>query len=187
MKLPLQVTFRNVELSEALEANIREKVAKLETLNNDIMSCRVVVEAHKHKRKGRLYDVRVDLKVPDQEIVVSRNVPEQTSREDVYVAVRDAFAAIERQLREHSRRRRGEVKSHAVPPHGRVREINPQQGYGRIETGDGREVYFHRNSLVEGNFGELSVGTEVRFVEETGEIGPQASSVYVVGKHHIAG
>jgi len=59
--------------------------------------------------------------------------------------------------------------------------------YGRIASADGTEVYFHRNSVVDADFDSLSPGTEVRFVVESGEYGPQASTVKVVGKHHING
>ena len=64
-------------------------------------------------------------------------------------------------------------------------ELVPDQDYGRIQASDGRDIYFHRNSLVRGEYDDLEVGSEVRFVEEAGEQGPQASTVHVVGKHHI--
>jgi cold shock CspA family protein len=83
------------------------------------------------------------------------------------------------------RRRRGHVKEHASSPHGRVAELYAD--YGKIETPDGRHVYFHRNSLVGDDFAALEIGSEVRFVEEPGELGPQASTVHLVGKHHVVG
>lgn len=74
-----------------------------------------------------------------------------------------------------------------MPPHGRIVELYPDEDYGRIQTPDGRLIYFHRNSVVETDFETLQVGAEVRFVEEMGERGPQASTVHPVGKHHIVG
>ena len=148
------------------------------------MSCRVAVELHhRHHHQGNLFHVRVDLKVPDSEIVANREPSEHHAHEDVYVAIRDAFDAVRRQLEDYVRRRRGVVKEHEAPPHGRVAELYPD--HGKIETGDSRLVYFHRNSVVDTNFERLDIGTEVRFVEEMGELGPQASTVHVVGKHHV--
>jgi cold shock CspA family protein len=79
------------------------------------------------------------------------------------------------------------VKHHEPPPHGRIAKFFPEEGYGEIETLDGRLVYFHQNSVVDADFSKLETGSEVRFVEEMGEKGPQASTVYVIGKHHIVG
>jgi ribosomal subunit interface protein len=117
MKLPVQITFRDMSPSEALEANVREKAQKLDRFYDRIMGCRVVVEAHhKHHHKGNLYHVRIDLTVPGQELVVSREPVEDHSHEDVYVAVRDAFDAARRQLEDYARRRRHQVKRHEGAP-----------------------------------------------------------------------
>lgn len=184
MKLPLQVVFRNMEPSAAVEAAVRERADRLDRFYEHIMSCRVVIELHhRHHHQGNLYHVRVDMKVPDTEIVASREPDEHHAHEDVYVAIRDAFNAVQRRLEDYIRRRRGVVKAHEVPPHGRVAEL--YLDYGRIETPDGRLVYFHKNSVAGGDFDHLDVGTEVRFVEEQGELGPQASTVHVIGKHHV--
>ena len=98
-------------------------------------------------------------------------------------AVRDAFDALRRQLEDHARRRRGDIKSHATVLHGRVAEL--YLDYGKIETSDGRLVYFHKNSVLDADFSQLKIGTEVRFDEETGELGPQASTVKPMGKHSL--
>lgn len=188
MKLPLQVTFRGMDPSPAVEASVREKAERLDRYYDRIMSCRVIVEAsHKHHNKGNLYHVRVDVTVPEGEIVASRDPGKDHSHEDVYVAIRDAFDAVRRQLEDYARRRRQDVKSHEPPPHGVVAELVPEQDYGRIRTPDGREIYFHRNSVLNAAFDRLKVGDEVRFDEEMGDAGPQASTVRLVGKHHIVG
>ncbi len=186
MKLPLQIIFRNMRSSEPIEAAVREHADKLDQFYQHIMSCRVVIEMHhRHHHQGNLYHARVDLKVPDTEIVASREPAEHHAHEDVYVAIRDAFDAVRRQLEDYIRRRRGVVKQHDTAPYGRVAELYPD--YGKIETPDGRLIYFHRNSVVGEDFGHLDLGTEVRFAEEMGELGPQASTVHIIGKHHIAG
>lgn len=187
MKIPLQITFRDMEQSDAIEKAVHEKAEKLEQFA-EIMSCRVVVQMiNKHSHKGTLYQVSIDLTAEGTEIVVSRDRGVDHSHEDVYVAIRDSFDAARRQLQDHHRISHQKVKAHDVPPHGRVSELSPDQGFGRIETPDGRSIYFHQNSVLNDEFSELEIGSEVRFTEEQGEEGPQASSVQRVGKHHIVG
>jgi ribosomal subunit interface protein len=178
MKLPLQITVRNVSISAAVEEDIREKAAKLDVYYDQIMGCRVVVEApHRHSHQGISYNVRIDLTVPGAELVVKREPDE-----DIYVAVRDAFDAARRQLEDFARHQRGEVKSHETPPHARVSKLFPERGYGFLETPDGRAVYFHRNSVLHDGFDRLKIGSEVRYAEEMGEKGPQASTITLIGK-----
>lgn len=186
MQIPVQITFRNMDPSPAVEAKIRAQAEHLERFDAAIMSCRVVVELqHRHHHQGNLYHVSVDLKVPGAELVAGRGASQHQAHEDVYVAIRDAFDSMRRQLEDHTRRQRGDVKTHETPAHGRILELHPE--HGKIGTSDGREVYFHRNSLLGIDYGALEIGDEVRFAEEAGELGPQATSVHAVGKHHIVG
>ena len=186
MQQPLQITFRDIPPSENVETVIREKAEKLDQFFEKIMTCRVTVESpHSHNHQGRLYHVCVDITVPGAELVASRSHDKNHAHEDVYVAIRDAFDAARRQLQDYKRKLKGKVKKHEIPAHGQVIELEPDQDYGRIQTPDGRDIYFHRNSIVRGEYGELEVGSEVRFEEENGDEGPQASTVHVVGKHHI--
>lgn len=190
MQAPLQITFRDIDHSDAIEARIRERVAKLEEFCDRITACRVVVEApHQHHHKGKLYNLRIDVVLPRKTLVVNREEHANHAHEDIYVAIRDAFDAAERQLRDFVRRRRGEVKTHEPPAHGRVARLFPEQGYGFIATADGQEIYFHRNAVLNNGFAKLEVGNEVRYTvaEGEGENGPQASTVRLVGKHHIVG
>lgn len=114
MQLPLEITFRGIPHSDAVEARIREKAAKLEQYCQNIISCRVAVEAeHHNQHQGNLYKIRIDISVPNKHIVVSRDHHDKQSHEDMYVALRDAFSAATRQLEEYVRIQRGEVKSHA--------------------------------------------------------------------------
>ena len=179
MQTPVQVTFRNMKPTEAVEANVREKAGKLERHFERVVSCRVVVEApHRRQTKGGLYNVRIDIGVPGKEIVVNHAGPRNQAHEDIYVAIRDAFNAAARRLEEHAHKIRGEVKSHEVPAHGRVARLFPDQGYGFIEMSDGREVYFHENSVTDGHFAQLEIGHQVRVTVAYGESaeGPQASA-----------
>lgn len=171
--------------SPALEAVVRERAEKLEKFCDQIIGCEVVIETpHKHHHKGNLHHLRIDVTVPGEEIIVRRSPDDNQSHEDPYVVVRDAFDSVRRQLEDYMRKRRGKVKTHEESAHGRVSVLRPQEDYGRLETPDGRDIYFHRNSLVNADFNELEIGTELRFVEEAGEKGTQASSVFVIGKHH---
>ena len=119
MQAPVQITFRGFPHSDAVEAKIHEKVNKLEQFFPHIMHCQIVVEAeHHHHHKGNLYDVRIDLTVPDKEIVVSQKKHDDHSHEDIYVAIRDAFNAARRQLEDYVRVRRGDIKSHEAASRG---------------------------------------------------------------------
>ncbi|MDH3687915.1 MAG: HPF/RaiA family ribosome-associated protein [Gammaproteobacteria bacterium] len=185
MKLPLQITWRRLQQSDAIEAAIRKRAEQLSNFYDHIMSCRVMVEApHSHHRKGNLYHIRLDIGVPGGEIVVNRDPAAHGSHEDVYVAIRDAFDAAKRQLQDYARRQRGDVKTHEAHLHAKVLRVFPEQGYGFLLTPDKREVYFERNSLINGDFGFLNPGTEVLYIEEQGNKGPQARQV-TIGKHHM--
>jgi ribosomal subunit interface protein len=182
MRVPLQVTFRHTDRSDAVEQRIRERAEKLDRIYDQIMTGRVVIDlpAQRH-RKGKVFLVRIDLTVPGKELVVNRDPLLNHAHEDVYVAVEDAFDAMERKLKEYSREIQGEVKKDMVQDRGLVDRIFPEEGYGFIQTRDGRDVYFHKNSVLNGGFDRLRLGTEVRFREEDGEKGPQASTVDIAG------
>ena len=190
MQTPLEVSFHNMDHSDAVEARVREKAAKLQQVCDRMTSCRVTVEAANRKgAKGNRYNVHIEVGVPGKQVVVDRNPGKNGSHQDVYAAVRDAFNAARRRLEEHSDKRRQRVKTHEVPPHGKVARIFAHEGYGFIETPDGREIYFHQNSLVDADFAKLQEGQEVRYVaaEKESDKGPQASTVKLIGKHHLAG
>lgn len=182
----LQITFRGIGHSDAIEQRIRDKAATLERYAKNITSLHVTVDApHQQHHKGTLYAVRIDLRTPNSELAVSRTHRHDHSHEDVYAALRDAFKAVARQLEDHQRRQRGSVKHHEPPNQGRVTKLFAQDGYGFIETPDGTEVYFHENAA-NGAFSSLTVGSEVRLViaDDESERGPQATTVTPVGKHH---
>ena len=182
MQLPLQITLRDVDASEAVETRIRQKVADLEHVYPNLVSCRVVVEKlGKHKHQGKPFNVRIDIGVPGSELVVNRD-----RDEDLYVALRDAFDAARRQLEDYARAQRGVEKLHAPTLRGRIVRMNLEEGFGFIETPDGREFYFSSVNVVTPRFDALDVGTDVQFIEDAGSQGPQAKRVSV-GKHQSAG
>ena len=116
MQHPLQISFHGLDPSPAVEARVRERAARIERHHGRITACRVVVESSaRHGGKGHQFRVAIDVSVPGAEIVVNRTPAKDKAHADVYVAVRDAFDAADRQLAEHFRRRRGEVKTHREP------------------------------------------------------------------------
>lgn len=189
MTIPVKVTFRNFDHSDAVEARIVEHAEKLEQFDPSIIWCNVTVEAiDKHKSKGRLYQAAINVGVPGTTIQVTRTGRKNAAHSDIYVAIRDSFNAAARQLEEHVRVRRNAVKTHETPEHGKVVRLFPYEGYGFVEITAG-EVYFHRNSVINDGFDKIEVGDEVRIeiAENESDKGLQASTVIPIGKHHIVG
>jgi ribosomal subunit interface protein len=112
MKLPVQITFRDLVPLPSLEPEIRRRVDQLDQWSTDLMSCHVVVEAEANRhQQGHLYRVLVSLRLPDGELVSGSH----RGHEDIHAALSDSFDALDRQVEDHARRRRGQVKHHAEP------------------------------------------------------------------------
>ena len=188
MQAPVQVQFKNMEPSEALEAAIKKWTDKLDRAYPDIMTCRVSIEAPTRKKlHGGLYHTRIDIKLPGREVVVNRKPDLHHSYTDAYVSIRDAFKNAQRQLEETVKRVQGKVKIHEEEAvHGRIISLFPENDCGWIESSDGREIYFHRNSLLTGGFDDLTKGMDVRFIEHENSDEPRASSVRLVSKRTAA-
>lgn len=179
MESPVHISFKNIEASDALRQLIEERVGNLERVYGQITRCDVVVEQpDRHHTKGGHFDVRIHLGVPNEEFVVDREPGRHERHTDAYAAVRDAFKAAEKQLKSwRSRERHQDRKHHNGQPEGTVVRMFPDQDHGFIQTTDGTEVYFHRNALLNSAFDDLQPGTRVRYVEQQGVDGPQASTV----------
>jgi cold shock CspA family protein/ribosome-associated translation inhibitor RaiA len=185
MNTSLQIAFHNVPHSQAIESAVREAAARLEAHRGRITCCRVVIDQpHRHHEEGNLFQVRIDLKMPGTELVVKRDISGDLARGDLLAAILEIFDEMQRRMDEFVNCRRGFVKIHEGPAHARVTRLFPEAGYGFLETSEGREIFFHENSVLNSGFKHLSVGTEVSFVEELGEKGAQASTVRLVGRHH---
>jgi len=187
MQTQAQVSFDDIPIDDAVRDAAIEHIEHLESFYDRITGCHVVIaQPHRHHREGRHYSVRVDVRVPGGEIIVNRDHHLDHAHEDVFVAMRDAFAAARRRLEDHVRRLRGVEKVHATRPQGHVSQFFPRQGYGFIEAPDGREIYFHQHAMSDHDFQLIDIGSAVFYSEEDGEEGPQAAFVQLVHPHHHA-
>ena len=180
MQRPVRIAYHGLRPSAEMSDVVREKAARLERYHPRITGCAVTLEVPgKHHRSGKHYRVRIELTVPGEKLVVGRDPAKTKAHEDLRSAVDLAFREARRQLEDHARRfdHRTRARERATAARGRVGRIFPGGGYGFLETPDGREVYFHERSVLDGGFPRLRVGSAVRFSEEAGENGPQASSV----------
>lgn len=187
MSTPLQITFHGIAPSDAIETRIRAKAEVLQRFAPLITGCHVIVQAPPgHHHHGGIYSVHVTVQVPGGDVVATREAGHDHAHEDAYLAIRDAFDAVVRQLEDFERRQRRAVKQHEAPLHGKISKLFRDDGYGFIELSDGTDVYFHENSMGAG-FTNLRIGDEVRVVLADGESdkGPQASTVTPIGKHHL--
>lgn len=177
---PIEITFRGLPHSADLEHKVQQHLEHLTTLHDKIHGCHAVIEPDQRRQtSGNHYHVRLHVHVPGKELVVGKH-PTHDGYTDPYLAVNDAFKALERQLDDYVRQHRRETKDHFdARAQGRVARLFLDDDYGFLESFEGHQVYFHRNSVTNVDFGDLTVGTEVRFVEVEGEKGPQASTVVV--------
>ncbi|EDM70729.1 Sigma 54 modulation protein/ribosomal protein S30EA [Roseobacter sp. AzwK-3b] len=184
MQTPLELTFRHMDQDDALRALIETRVTQLDALFDGITSCHVTLQpGHNRHRQGNLYEVTIELRVPGTELVVHPTKGDVPAHEHPQVAIRDAFTAIERQLRAHKQRISGEVKQHEGMLQGRIAQIDHAADFGQIATTDNRLIYFHRNAVVDGDFDALSLRDPVELVVNIRDsaIGPQASTVRPIG------
>lgn len=202
MKWSLQITYRNVKPTATIEEWIRDEAEKLDSFYNHIVACHVAVEIpHRHHRRGGSFHVRIDVRVPGGEIAVNREpslaadvrhlgksssskqMELNGSQKHLRLAIKAAFRTAERRLQDYARCQRGDVKLHAPAAVAIVSKIVREEGYGFLTANDGREIYFHENSVLDDGFSRLELGTRVTFVEEPGEKGPQASTVRTTDEH----
>ena len=185
MQVPLEITYRNVMKTDEVEDLIRQKAAKLEQFCNYLTSCRVAVESDQSSQQtGQPYRVRIEMRVPPgHTLVARRESSEGELHTDLQAIIRHAFDAARRQLEKLTAQQRGEVKYHPEQETSAlVEKLFMEEGYGFLRTIDGRRIYFNRNSVINNDFDRLVTGAGVRYVEEPGEQGPQASTVQLIDK-----
>ncbi len=183
MQIPAEIVFKHFEPSDEVRAAVSKQIERLEKFSKRITSCRVVVAApatrHRH---GDHYEVDLRIGLPGRkEVLVAERHGDAPELEHPLVAIKRAFDVAVREVEDAVRDLRGDVKLHAEEAHGRIAKLIAGEDYGFIETSDGQELYFHRNAVLDGLFDRLTVGAEVRFVEEAGDKGAQASTVRLIG------
>lgn len=184
--VPFQITFLDFPESDAVWLAIQNRIEKLEKIFDRMVRCEVAVSCpHRHRQQDRLYHLQIRIVLPGDDIIVTRKPLRNEAHRDVYVAIRDSFNAAERLLREKAKLLRSRNKVHIAESHripgelkGKIARIFYQYGYGFLQTHDGREFYFDKNSVLDKEFESLKIGERVRFLEEQGEKGPQVTSMH---------
>ncbi len=186
MQTPVEIDFQGMQGTPALRTSIEERVAKLEQRYGRATACRVAVKGPGAHHRTGLYEINIRLALPNgREVDVARTPQADERYSDLPFAINDTFRRARRRLQDHARRLQGQVKQHEGQPVARVARLDPSGEFGFLESADGREIYFHRNSVLDPGFSRLSVGVRVSFAEEMGEKGPQASTVRLLGKHGL--
>ncbi len=187
MQVPLKISFQNIAASESIEARVRERVARLERLSDEIVSCRVTIEGPHTQPHRSTVGITIDIGGPGKEIVVKREQRLHESDDHAPWVINEAFHVAERQLEEYAQRQRREVKPHeGERAYARIVRLYPDQDYGFIEPRERNNISFHRDVLRDGDFAELKEGSEVLYTlaPDEGPMGPMASSVWTLGSDH---
>jgi cold shock CspA family protein len=182
-QLPLQITFRGIDHSQAVDAAIRERAARLARFSGLIQRLHVTVDMpHRHRHRGNHYAIRIDIATPSGPVVVTRDPSLDDSHKDFQSVLRDAFDAAARHLESDAQRSQPGAQDRDHPPPGRVTRIFPDQGYGFLTTTEGEDVYFNENSVRGASFAQLSIGSEVSFTiaPEDADQGARAASVQLL-------
>jgi ribosomal subunit interface protein len=192
MQKPVEIAFRNIESSDAAEAAIRDHVARLEHMFGRMTSCRVRVDQRNQNVNETMPPVvHIDISVPGHNDIVVAHEADHLQRKyqapDLRNAINEAFRVAERRLgkykdklTDHGIAERGHEAANEF--RGQIAEITPERDFGFLLTKEGGLLYFHRNSLLSGDFDGLERGDEVSYVEQTGDTGPIASKVRVTEK-----
>jgi ribosome-associated translation inhibitor RaiA/cold shock CspA family protein len=188
MQVPLEIAFHNIDSSEWAEEEIRRRVDDLETLYGRLTSCRVRVDQRAQNSNETIPPVvRIEMGIPGRRDLVVSHEPDHLQRKyqrpDLFKAIREAFHIAERQLVELKKQREGRTKElhHDSEQQflGQVAEKRPGEDFAFLMTKEGSLLYFHRNSVLTGDFDALTTGDEVYYVEAMGDTGPTAAKVRV--------
>jgi len=188
MQVPLEIAFHNMDSSDWAEQEIRTRVAELERIFDRLVSCRVRIDQRNKSLTGTIPPVvRIELGIPGRGEIVVSHEPDHLLRKyqhpDLRNAINEAFRVAERrlhdmkeQLEDRSQRSPHEVENQSL---GQIAEMRPEENFGFLLTKEGSLLYFHRNSVLSGDFDQLSRGNEVHYNEVIGDTGPIATKVRV--------
>lgn len=187
METPVEIDFQGMIANPDARISIARHMDQLEGRFGRITAGRVVLKAPSgHHRTGGLFEISVRLALPGgRQVNVGHTRQDDERYADLDFAINDTFKRARRQLQDQARMLQGEVKQHDGPPIGSVASLDPLGEFGFIKTSDGREIYFHRNSVLNDEFPLLTVNAHVTYAEEEGEKGPQASTVRLLKKHSL--
>jgi len=184
METPVRIEFQGLRPSATVRELVTSNLAGLEKLYGRITACRVTVKGpgERHRTGGR-YEVHLGLVLPGGRKVDVARTPKADERfADVMFSIHDAFRRTKRRLQDQTRKMDGRVKAHAPLPQGVVLKTERAKGFGFLKSDDGRDIYFHRNSVRDGDFADLVPGARVAFMDEAGDKGPQATIVRQLGR-----
>ncbi|MDP1731056.1 MAG: cold shock domain-containing protein [Devosia sp.] len=186
MEIPIQIGFRGMDTAPEIEEMLSRHLKALENRFGRITSGRLVLTGPgQHHRTGGLYDVHVQLTLPDgKSVAVARTDDGDERYSNLHFAINDAFKRARRRLQDQVRRLQNQMKHHEPLPLGTVARIDPSGDLGFIATAGGQDIYFHKNSVV-GPMADFEPNVRVSYVEQEGEKGPQASTVKLVRKHRL--
>jgi cold shock CspA family protein/ribosome-associated translation inhibitor RaiA len=182
----VEIAFHHVENSAPVEAEIRARIDDLERIYDRLTACRVRVDQRASNANGTIPPVvRIELGIPGHNDLVVSHEPDHLQRKfqrpELHNAIHEAFRIAERQLSDLKTSRDGRTKDmrHDTPNQllGQVAEINPDDDFGFLITASGGLLYFHRNSMLSGDFDSLGRGDAVFYVEDSGDTGPIATKV----------
>jgi ribosome-associated translation inhibitor RaiA/cold shock CspA family protein len=188
MQTPLEITFHHIDKTDWAEEAIRGHVAKLEEIYDRIIACRVRVDKRTDPLQPSIPPVvRIEISLPGRPDIVVAHEPDRLLRKfqspDLHNAINEAFriatrslAACKAQRTDYTAPMRHEAANEF---RGQVAELAPDQDHGFVLTKEGGLLYFHRNSVLVGDFDALNRGDEVTYVEEVGDTGPVATKVRV--------
>jgi cold shock CspA family protein len=189
LQVPLEIGFHHLESSDWAEQEIRARVGDLEKLYDRLVSCRVHIDQRNTNASGSIPPVvHIELGIPGRKDLVVSHEPDHLLRKyqrpDLHHAINEAFRVAERQLldlkeEELAVRTKGGQHDSRNQSLGQIAEIDGAGDFGFILTKEGGVLYFHRNSLLSGNFNDLKRGDEVHYVEDAGDTGPVASKVRI--------
>lgn len=184
-----QITYHGLDSSEALDAEIRARIAELDDIYDGLVGVRVSIEAlHNQHRTGNLHECHVTLMVPGQSLAVSKaphKAKDRYHNPDVYTSVREAFTAAEKQLRTYKAKQAGAVKHHEPLFQGQVAEMHVDQDYGYVLTAEGSLLYFNRAAVISGDFDQYQRGDVVHYIAGEGETGPSAIKIWRGSEHDM--
>jgi len=188
MQAPIEIAFHNIEQADWAEDAIRDHVARLEQMFDRLTTCRVRVDQRANNSNNTIPPVvRIELSVPGHRDIVVAHEPDRLQRKfqapDLHNAINEAFRIAERrlgqfkdQLKDRTAAGRHEAANEML---GQIVEITPAEDFGFLLTASGGLLYFHRNSVLTGDFDRLEVGDQIHYVEEMGDTGPIATKVRV--------